>query len=76
MRTTLNIDDDVLSAAKEIADFQQRTVGQVISSLVRRALLSAPLTGEIRNGIRLLPIQPGANPITLEMINKLRDELL
>jgi hypothetical protein len=40
MRTTLSIDDDVLSAAKELAAAQDKTVGEVISSLARRGIES------------------------------------
>lgn len=38
MRTTLVIDDDVLSAAKEIATAERKSVGEVISSLARRRI--------------------------------------
>ena len=38
MRTTLDIDDDVLRAAKEVARREKRTAGEVISSLARRGL--------------------------------------
>ncbi|TIN58844.1 MAG: CopG family transcriptional regulator, partial [Mesorhizobium sp.] len=38
MRTTLAIDDDVLLAAKAMARQQDRSVGEVISDLVRRSL--------------------------------------
>jgi hypothetical protein len=40
MRTTLDIEDDVLQAAKELARREGRTAGQVISELARRSLLS------------------------------------
>ena len=38
MRTTLDIDDEVLSAAKERARRERKTAGEVISELARRAL--------------------------------------
>jgi hypothetical protein len=38
MRTTIAIDDDVLLAVKERARRENRTVGQVLSDLARRAL--------------------------------------
>ena len=59
MRTTLTIDDDILAAAKDLADSQQKTVGAVLSSLARKGLmwLCQP---QRRNGIPQLPIQPGA----------------
>ena len=57
MRTTLNIDDDVLQAAKELAAIRGLTAGRVISDLVRVAL--APSRPErMRNGVPLLPPRP------------------
>jgi hypothetical protein len=46
MRTTLDIDDDVLSAAKELAAAQKVTAGKVLSDLARRALLGPPTQEE------------------------------
>lgn len=45
MRTTLSIDDDVLFAAKRIALRDGRSLGEVVSDLVRRSL-QAPVPGE------------------------------
>ncbi|MEB3234841.1 MAG: CopG family transcriptional regulator [Cyanobacteriota bacterium] len=39
MRTTLDLDDDVLRAAKELARQQKRSAGKVVSSLLREALM-------------------------------------
>ena len=39
MRTTLDIEDSVLSAAKELAHRQGKTTGEVISALARQAML-------------------------------------
>ena len=38
MRTTLDIDEDVLAAAKELARAEGRTMGEVISDLARKGL--------------------------------------
>ncbi|MFT3819531.1 MAG: type II toxin-antitoxin system VapB family antitoxin [Rubrivivax sp.] len=38
MRTTLDIDDDLLAAAKELSRVQGRSAGQVVSALLRQAL--------------------------------------
>jgi hypothetical protein len=38
MRTTLDIDDDILQAAKELARAEKKTAGQVLSELARRGL--------------------------------------
>lgn len=75
MRTTLTIDDDVLAAAKAMAQRQHKSVGEVISALARQALLPAQPRGVLRNGVPLLRVGPGAAPVTPELVNQLRDEL-
>ena len=76
MRTTLAIDDDVLLAAKHIAEAQRRPVGQVISDLIREALAPANQVGlTYLNGILQLPVKPGA-VVTPELIKQWDDELL
>ena len=80
MRTTLDIDDDVLLAAKETARRDKRSVGQVLSDLARRSLLGAEAAPTTRGagqalerlGIRPLPKRGGV--VTNEMIDKLRDD--
>lgn len=74
MRTTLDIDDDVLQAAKEIAGLQRKTAGQVVSELLRKALHPAPSQVRIRNGVPLLSRPAGAPVLTMEVVNQLRDE--
>ena len=74
MRTTLNIDDDVLRAAKEIANLRGTTAGTVLSGLARQALRPEPSDVEQRNGVPLLPVSADAGPVTLEAVNRLRDE--
>lgn len=73
MRTTLNIDDDILAAAKEIAATRNSTAGKVLSDLARQAL--APRGRKlVRNGVPLLPPAPAGSPKpTLELVNRLRD---
>lgn len=74
MRTTLDIDEDVLAAAKELAAQQKRTAGKVLSGLARQALRPAEPSPTLRNGVPLLPPRPGEQPVTLEAVNRLRDE--
>jgi hypothetical protein len=38
MRTTLAIDDDVLAAARRLAEHEQKSIGEVVSSLARQGL--------------------------------------
>ena len=79
MRTTLNIDDDVLHTAKELARRERKTVGQCVSELMREALgqraidASQRCTGRDRYGFQ--PIRVGGKVVTDELVTELRDEL-
>jgi hypothetical protein len=73
VRTTLDIDDDVLQAVKELAQVRGMTAGQALSALVRQALTSNQPSGT-RNGIPVLPRRPTAAPRpTMKLVNELRD---
>jgi hypothetical protein len=77
MRTTLDIADDVLQAAREKAQRAGKTIGEVISELARRALVtpeSASVVEEPRpvNGFRPFPARGGI--VTNELINRLRED--
>ena len=72
MRTTLAIDDDVLAAARKIADQQGRTIGEVISELARQSI-RRPGDQDERNGVPLLSTKSDVI-ITLDVVNALRDE--
>jgi hypothetical protein len=74
MRTTLTIDDDILLAVKAKADREKRSIGDVLSALARSAL-AQPSGPNVKNGLSLLPRAQNAKPVTLEIVNKLRDEL-
>jgi len=76
MRTTLSIDDDVLSAARGLAARDRLSLGEVISSLARQALQRPPAPAGLRNGVPLLPVQTGATPATMAQVNRMRDQLL
>ena len=73
MRTTLAIDDDVLAAAKELAERQHKTVGEVVSALARQSL-QRPTAKRQRNGVPLLPVSNPSAAVTLDIVNALRDE--
>ncbi len=76
MRTTLAIDDDILAAARHLADRESKSLGEVISALARQGLgRGARKAHMVRNGIPLLPRQKAAIPVTPELVNRLRDEL-
>jgi len=75
MRTTLAIDDDILAAAKHLAERESKSIGEVISALARQGLSRGTRSNKAeRNGIPLLPSRKAAVPVTLELVNLLRDE--
>lgn len=74
MRTTLAIDDDVLAAARALAEQQGKTVGEVISGLARKALTPIDPAPAYRNGIRLMPVRPGAGIVTMELVKQLLED--
>ena len=75
MRTTLDLDDDVLQAVKELAAFQRSTAGKVLSDLARRALEPSGRAPRVRNGVPLLPLRPGGPRLTMKRVNELRDAM-
>ncbi len=76
MRTTIAIDDDILAAAKHLAERENKSLGEVITLLARQGLSRQPrgVARAVRNGVPLLPARKGATPVTLELVNQLRDE--
>ena len=77
MRTTLDIDDDVLQAAKELARRRKKTAGAMISELARSALVTPSRPSETREptalyGVRPFPKRGGL--VTNELIDSLRED--
>ncbi|HME05683.1 MAG TPA: hypothetical protein VKG25_01485 [Bryobacteraceae bacterium] len=74
MRTTLDIEDDILLTIKQIAHQRNTSAGHVVSTMLREALRPKPFKQEYRNGVPLLPRRPGGLKLTPELVNQLRDE--
>jgi hypothetical protein len=78
MRTTLDIDDEVLQAAKEIARRQQSTAGAVLSELARSALTGhryvSETVAEAPAFYGFRPLPAAGRVVTDEVVKKLRDE--
>jgi len=73
MRTTLDVDEDVLMAVKSLAGARKTTAGKVLSDLARQSL--QPTDRSIkRNGFTLFPVKKDGVPVTMELVNRLRDE--
>jgi hypothetical protein len=74
MKTTLNLDDDVLETAKMLAARERKPLGTVISGLLRQAVEPAVQAQEERNGIPMFPASEGARAVTPEIGKELQDE--
>jgi hypothetical protein len=72
MRTTLELDDDVVAAARELASTQRRSLGSVISQLARRGLTPAKMDAD--GDLPVIRVPAGTAPITPEIVRRALDE--
>lgn len=74
MRTTLDVDDDVLAAARALARSEHRSLGRVVSQLARQGL--APRTQRLGEeaGFPVFAVDADAAAITGEMVQAALDE--
>jgi hypothetical protein len=72
VRTTLELDDDLVAAARELAAAERRSLGSVISELARRGL--TPARVEVIDDLPVIRVPSGAPPITAEMVRRALDE--
>ena len=81
MRTILDIDHDVLQAAKELAEHEGKTAGQLLSDLARRGILCRnthddPTSGDafvIKDGLPVL--RSRGVIVTNEMVKRIQQEI-
>jgi len=80
MRTTLDIDETVLAAAKELARSQNLSTGQVVSDLLRKVLTGQTGRAYPTNSTQGHPLVAGFRPfssgqeiVTNEAVNRLRE---
>ncbi len=71
MRTTIDLDEEVLRAAKDLARERSQSLGRVLSDLARRGLQPTLQPPAMRNGVPLLPRKPGARSVTSQIIKDL-----
>ena len=76
MRTTLDIEDDVLFAAKDLARREKKTAGQIISALARKGLAGAATLSsrEPKATYGFRPFPKDGRIVSNEIINKLRED--
>lgn len=72
MRTTLEIDDDVLNVARAVAESEGRSLGKVISRLARRGLQTPTATSA--SGLPVFDVRDDAPRITSAMVRSALDE--
>jgi len=73
MRTTLELDDDLVQVARQLARQRASTIGAVISDLARKGL-EPKASPHVRNGVPLFTPKHGAKKPHLALVNQLRDE--
>ena len=71
VRITVDIDEDVLDSAKELAARRGTTAGRVLSDLARSALAPRGRSPRKRKGVPLLPERPGERLVTPEIVKRL-----
>jgi len=74
VRTTLDIDDDVLRAAKELARQQRVSAGQVVSRLLRQAMTGSK-PSEAQEACGVAGFRPFSTPSTQLVTNQQLDAI-
>ncbi len=74
MRTTVDLDEDVVQVARDLAQEREQSLGRVLSDLVRRGLQPAATPGVRRGSIPILPRKPGARPVTARIVRNLLEK--
>ena len=74
MRTTLNLDGDIVEAARSLARVERRSLGDVVSALARRGLAPDMARLSEDGGFPAFAVPPDASPITEEMVRTALDE--
>jgi hypothetical protein len=74
MRTTLQIDDDILEEARELAHAQRRSLGSVISDLARQTLRRPVGIKYLESGIPVFDAPEGTRIASPEEIQRIIDE--
>jgi plasmid stability protein len=73
MRTTLNLEDDVLRALRSLARERGESLGAVASALIRRAL-RPPERVTYTSDFPVFTVREGAPPLTPEMVSDALEE--
>jgi hypothetical protein len=72
MRTTIDLDDDLVVVAKELAGRRGMTMGQIVSDMFRKSL-EPSASSRVRNGVPLFVPKKGAAKPSMALVNRLLD---
>lgn len=72
MRTTLELDDELLAAARELAATERRSLGAVVSDLALRGLTPARIESD--GDLPVIRVPAGTPAITPELVRRALDE--
>ncbi|MFZ0310831.1 MAG: hypothetical protein WCA76_08500 [Candidatus Sulfotelmatobacter sp.] len=75
MRTTLNLDDDVVGQLKAFAESRSMALGKAASDLMRRGL-NAKVETRLVNGIHVVVLPPDSPKISSEKVKRLLEDEL
>lgn len=76
MRTTVNIDGELLQVAKSLAQARSVSLGTIVSELMRKGMEAERRPSAHRkSGFPVFSVPRGARSITLEDVKKAEDEL-
>ena len=71
MRTTVDVDEDILMLAKHLAQERRQSLGRVISDLARKGIQPAAPAGNRLRQIPVLARKTGARPVTSQHVKEL-----
>jgi len=76
MRTTLDLEEDILETLKRTAPKRGVSMGKLASDLIRKALApdSSPPV-EFRGGVPVIPAAADAETVTVDLVDRIRDEM-
>ena len=75
MRTTINLEDDVLQDVKKYADSRSVALGKAVSDLVRRGL-NTPVPTRVVNGVHVVVLPEGSPAIESGRVTALLEDEL
>ena len=74
MRTTLTIDDDLVEAARALANQERVSIGEAVSRLIRMGLRGPVKMRRGKSAFPVFKVSEDAKPITLEAVKRAEEE--